>query len=164
MKTAENRRGDDAVAVANPMTRRHRREVGRIRNAGSEARVGTPAIVVRDPLSHDRATIMIRVASSARRGFTWRSTYKASCFRRNRFSAESWARLHSADDQIHEITDETQDRDDSDARSRHQHGRKILRQSPETATVARRRTGLPVSISCGNPAAQKFLRTTLVDV
>jgi hypothetical protein len=28
MKTAENRRGDDAVAVANPMARRHRREVG----------------------------------------------------------------------------------------------------------------------------------------
>jgi hypothetical protein len=50
MKTAENRRGDDAVAVANPMAGRHWREVGGIRNAGSEARVRTTAIVVRDPV------------------------------------------------------------------------------------------------------------------
>jgi hypothetical protein len=40
-KTAENRRGDDAVAVANPMARRHRREVGRIRHTRPEARVWT---------------------------------------------------------------------------------------------------------------------------
>ena len=55
MKTAEDRRGDDAVAVANAMAGRHRREVGGIRNAGSEARVRTPAIVVRDPFHEDSA-------------------------------------------------------------------------------------------------------------
>jgi len=44
MKTAENWRGDDAVAVANPMARRHRREVGRIRNTGPEPRVWTPTL------------------------------------------------------------------------------------------------------------------------
>jgi hypothetical protein len=55
MKTAENRRGD-AVAVAIAMARWHLCEVRRIRNAGAEARMRTPAIV------------------------------KASCFRRNRFS------------------------------------------------------------------------------
>jgi hypothetical protein len=49
MKTAENRQGDDTLAVANPMAGRHRREVGGIRNAGSKARVRTPAIVVRSP-------------------------------------------------------------------------------------------------------------------
>ena len=40
--------------------------------------------------SQDRATSAIRVASSARRGVTSRSTYNASCFLRNRFSAASW--------------------------------------------------------------------------
>src|SRR5262245_32654394 len=49
MKTAENQRGDDAVTVANAMTRQHRCEVGRIRNAGAEAAVRTPAIAMRDP-------------------------------------------------------------------------------------------------------------------
>jgi len=57
MKTAENRRGDDAVAVANPMARRHRRAVGRIRNTGPEARVWTPAIVVRDPVPENSAKV-----------------------------------------------------------------------------------------------------------
>ena len=59
MKTAENRRGDDAVAVANPMARRHRREVGRIRNTGPEARVWTPTIVVRDPVPKDAAKVTL---------------------------------------------------------------------------------------------------------
>ena len=56
MKTAENRRGDDAVTVANPMAGRHRREVGAIRNAGAEARVRTAVIVVRDPSRRTRRT------------------------------------------------------------------------------------------------------------
>jgi hypothetical protein len=43
----------------------------------------------RQSTSTDRATSVIRVASSARHGFTCRSTYSASCFLRNRFSAES---------------------------------------------------------------------------
>jgi hypothetical protein len=59
MKTAENRRGDDAVAVANPMARRHRREVGRIRNTGPEARVWTPTIVVRDPVPENSANVTL---------------------------------------------------------------------------------------------------------
>ena len=59
MKAAENRRGDDAVAVANPMGRRHRCEVGRIRNTGPEARVWTPTIVVRDPVPKDAAKVTL---------------------------------------------------------------------------------------------------------
>jgi hypothetical protein len=46
----------------------------------------------RHSISHDSATSAIRVASSARRGFTCRSTYNASCSLKNRFSAESCAR------------------------------------------------------------------------
>jgi hypothetical protein len=46
----------------------------------------------------DKPTRMIRVASLARRGFTSRSRYNASCFRRNRFSAASWARDRIAND------------------------------------------------------------------
>ena len=45
----------------------------------------------RHSISRDSATSAIRVASSARRGFACRSTYNASCFLRNRFSAASWA-------------------------------------------------------------------------
>ena len=45
----------------------------------------------RHSISHDSATSAIRVGSSARRGFTCRSTYNASCFLRNRFSAASCA-------------------------------------------------------------------------
>ncbi len=45
----------------------------------------------RHSISRDKATSTIRVASSARRGFAWRSMYNASCFRRNKFSAASWA-------------------------------------------------------------------------
>jgi len=45
----------------------------------------------------DKATSVMRVASSARRGFTRRSRYNANCFRRNRFSAASWARDRNAD-------------------------------------------------------------------
>jgi hypothetical protein len=44
----------------------------------------------RQSISHDSPTSAIRVASSARRGLTWRSAYNASCFLRNRFSAASW--------------------------------------------------------------------------
>ena len=46
----------------------------------------------------DKLPRMMRVASSARRGFTRRSWYNASCFRRNRFSAASWARDRITDD------------------------------------------------------------------
>ncbi len=59
MKTTENRRGDDAMTVANPMAGRQHREVGCIRNTGSEARVGTPAIVVRDPVPKDSAKVTL---------------------------------------------------------------------------------------------------------
>jgi len=45
----------------------------------------------RHSTSRDSATSVIRVASSARRGFTWRSAYKANCFLRNTFSAARWA-------------------------------------------------------------------------
>src|SRR6185295_18965304 len=56
MKTAENRRGDDALAVANAVAGLHRREGGDIRNAGAEARVRTPAVVLRDALPETRRT------------------------------------------------------------------------------------------------------------
>src|SRR5262245_24546561 len=59
MKTAENRHGNNAVTVANAMAGRHRREVGRIRNAGSEAAVRTPAIVMRDPLAQNSAQVIV---------------------------------------------------------------------------------------------------------
>jgi hypothetical protein len=48
MKTAENRLGDDPVAVANPMAGRHRRKIRRIRNAGAKTRVRTPAVIQLD--------------------------------------------------------------------------------------------------------------------
>ncbi len=41
-------------------------------------------------------TSTIRVASSARRGLTWRSAYNANCFLRNRFSAATCARDRTA--------------------------------------------------------------------
>jgi hypothetical protein len=53
MKTAENRLGDDPVAVTNPTIGRHRREGRSIRHAGSKTCVRTPAIVVRHPLHKD---------------------------------------------------------------------------------------------------------------
>jgi hypothetical protein len=59
MKTTEDRRVDDAVAVANAMARLHRRAVGGIRNAGSKARVRTPAVVVRDPLPAHPADVIL---------------------------------------------------------------------------------------------------------
>jgi hypothetical protein len=59
MKTAENRRGDDAVALANPMARQHRRDVRAIGNARAQARVWTPAIVMRDPLPKDAAEVRL---------------------------------------------------------------------------------------------------------
>ena len=46
--------------------------------------------IERHSTNDERATSVIRVASSARRGFTWRSMYNASCFLRKRFSAASW--------------------------------------------------------------------------
>lgn len=58
MKTAENRSGDDAVAVANPMVAPHRREVRAIGNTRSQARVWTPAIVS-DPLPKDAAQMTL---------------------------------------------------------------------------------------------------------
>lgn len=59
VKAAKDRRGDDAVAVANAMAGRHRREVGGIRNTRSEARVRTPALVVRDPLPENSAEVAL---------------------------------------------------------------------------------------------------------
>ena len=59
MKTAENRFGDDSVAVANPMAGRHRRAVERIRNAGSKAHVRTPTIVMRDPRLKDASQMVL---------------------------------------------------------------------------------------------------------
>jgi hypothetical protein len=41
----------------------------------------------RQSINRESITSVIRVASSARRGLTWRSRYSASCFRRKRFSA-----------------------------------------------------------------------------
>jgi len=58
MKTAENRRGDDAVAVTNAMASLHWREVRGIWNAGSKACVRTPAIVMRDPLPQNAAQVI----------------------------------------------------------------------------------------------------------
>src|SRR5262245_25450849 len=52
MKTAKNRRGDDAVAGANAMAGRHRCKLGGIRNGGTETRTRTAAIVVLDKLVH----------------------------------------------------------------------------------------------------------------
>jgi hypothetical protein len=43
----------------------------------------------RQSRNRDSATSVTRVASSARCGFAWRSTYNANCFRRNTFSAAS---------------------------------------------------------------------------
>ena len=57
MKTAENRSGDDAVALANPMAAQTPARCRAIRNARSQARVRTPAIVVRDPLPKDSAEV-----------------------------------------------------------------------------------------------------------
>ncbi|HEU0011928.1 MAG TPA: hypothetical protein VFT34_19095, partial [Verrucomicrobiae bacterium] len=51
MKAAENRVGDYVVTVTNPMMVQHGSDVGAIGNARSKTRVGTPAIVVRDPLA-----------------------------------------------------------------------------------------------------------------
>jgi hypothetical protein len=52
----------------------------------------------RQSTNDDKATRVIRVASSALLGFIWRSRYNANCFRRNRFSAASWARDRIADE------------------------------------------------------------------
>jgi len=59
MKATEDRHGDDAVAIANPMAGRHWRKISGIRHAGSEARVRTPAIVVRGPLPKDSAKVTL---------------------------------------------------------------------------------------------------------
>jgi hypothetical protein len=42
MKTAQNRSGDDAEAIANPMATQHRRDVWALRNAWSQAPCGRP--------------------------------------------------------------------------------------------------------------------------
>ena len=47
MKATKNRRGDDAVAFANPMTADHRCDLRAIRNARTQARVWTPTIAAR---------------------------------------------------------------------------------------------------------------------
>src|SRR5262245_3519412 len=51
VQTAENWRDDDAMSGTNPMAGWHRRKVWSIRNAGPQARVRTPAIVVCNPLA-----------------------------------------------------------------------------------------------------------------
>jgi hypothetical protein len=50
METAENRLGDDLVAVANPMAGQLRRTIGSVRDPGAKARVRSAPIVMRDPL------------------------------------------------------------------------------------------------------------------
>ena len=52
----------------------------------------------RQSIRRDSATSAIRVASSARRGLTFRSRYNANCLRRNRFSAASCACGRNVDD------------------------------------------------------------------
>jgi hypothetical protein len=59
MKTAENRSGDDTVALATPMAAQHRRDVGAVGNARPKARVWTPAIEMRDPLPEDLAEVTL---------------------------------------------------------------------------------------------------------
>jgi len=59
MKTAENRSGDDTVALPNPMAARHRRGVRAIGNARPQARVWAPAIVMRDPFSEGAAEVTL---------------------------------------------------------------------------------------------------------
>jgi len=59
MKTAQNRNGGDAVALANPMATRHRHGVWALRNARSQARMWTPAIVMRDPLSENLSKVTL---------------------------------------------------------------------------------------------------------
>jgi hypothetical protein len=56
----------------------------------------------RHSTNRDKVTSVMRVASSARRGFACRSTYSANCLRRNKFSAASLARDRNAD-----VTSET---------------------------------------------------------
>jgi hypothetical protein len=59
MKTAENRRGDDTVALANLVAAQQGHNGRTIRNARSEARVWTPAIVVPDPFSEDSSKVTL---------------------------------------------------------------------------------------------------------
>ena len=68
--TAENRCGDDAVAVANTMAGWHRDEVGSIRNAGAEAGVMTPAIVMHDPLPQNAAQVIFVARDHPVQAFT----------------------------------------------------------------------------------------------
>jgi hypothetical protein len=56
MKTAANRSGHDTVALANPVAAQHRRDARAIRNTRPQARVWTPAIVMRHPLPKDAST------------------------------------------------------------------------------------------------------------
>ena len=59
MKTAENRSGDDAVAFANPVAAHDRLDVRAVGNARPQARVWTPAIVMRDPLPEDASEMTL---------------------------------------------------------------------------------------------------------
>ena len=59
MKTTENRNRDDAVAFANPVAAQDRRDVRAVGNARPQARVWTPAIVMRDPLSEDASEMTL---------------------------------------------------------------------------------------------------------
>ena len=67
----------------------------------------------RQSISRDSATTAMRVASSARRGLTFRSRYNANCLRRNRFlggELGAWAqhRRHESEN----VTRDAQDRAD----------------------------------------------------
>ena len=59
MKTTKDRLYRDAVAVRNPMAGRHRCEVWCVREARSEARVWTPAIVRCNPLREDASEVSL---------------------------------------------------------------------------------------------------------
>jgi hypothetical protein len=59
MKTAENRSGDDTVALANLVAAQQRRSVTTIGNARAQTRVWTSAIVVRDPVSDDPSKVTL---------------------------------------------------------------------------------------------------------
>jgi hypothetical protein len=59
MKAAENRDGDYEVTVTNPMIVQHGSDVGPLGMPGPRTRVGTPAIVVRDPLAKDVSEVTL---------------------------------------------------------------------------------------------------------
>jgi len=87
----------------------------------------------------------MRVALSARRGFTRRSMYSASCFRKKRFSAASWAR-----DRIPS---------DTDRRDRGPRPRSFEADCAQAESSRDRSYADHTSLICGPPASRPALRT-----